>query len=144
MEWEQNNSVIWKTCNNAFPPQVFLFYTFYICFNDFALCVLARRSSCCSSSANGDHREVLKSYSAFNWEPGRPKMTADNEACTGLRSQWMIFSLCSICRHRRRAWVKRRMRARLKPWKLFFLMSSYKFTLKIQESERSFVKSSAF
>lgn len=54
---------------------------------------------------------------------------------TGLRSQWIIFSLWSICRHRRRACVKRRMRAILKPWKLFFLMSSYKLTLKKEEQE---------
>lgn len=51
------------------------------------------------------------------------------QVSTGLRSQWIIFSLCSICRHLRSAWAKRRIRARLKPWKLFFFMSSYKFTL---------------
>lgn len=56
-------------------------------------------------------------------------ITGAIEVSTGLRSQWIIFSLCSICRHLRRAWANRRMRARLKPWKLFFLMSSYKFTL---------------
>lgn len=83
--------------------------------------------------ANGDPDKILKPYWVLSCELWRgPKMTADNRTCTGLRSQWMIFSLCSICRHRRRAWVNRRMRARLKPWKLFFLMSSYKFTLKKQ------------
>ena len=52
-----------------------------------------------------------------------------NDWRTGLRSQWMIFSFQMTFKHCSSEYAKRRMRAILKPWKLFFLISSYRFML---------------
>ena len=59
---------------------------------------------------------------------------------TGLRSQWIIFSRWSTFRHCSREKAKRRMSAIVKPWKLFFLISSYRFMLQHQNHHNQFVR----
>lgn len=85
------------------------------------------------------HIRLYKCWLLSSISKNKSSYSRGDKVSTGLRSQWIIFSLCSICRHRRRAWVNRRMRARLKPWKLFFLMSSYKFTLKKEKIVQLFL-----
>lgn len=46
------------------------------------------------------------------------------------RSQCIILSRCNILRHWRREKANLRIKAILNPWKLFFLINSYKFILK--------------
>lgn len=48
---------------------------------------------------------------------------------TGLRSQWIIFSLYRIFKHCSNEYPNLLINEILNPWKLFFLMSSYKFIL---------------
>lgn len=53
-----------------------------------------------------------------------------NMKLTGFRSQCIILSRCNILRHWRREKANLRIKAILNPWKLFFLINSYKFILK--------------
>lgn len=55
---------------------------------------------------------------------------------TGLRSQCMIFSLYNRRRHFTMELQKRLIRLMLKPLQLFFLISSYKLRLKLEEKRR--------
>ena len=50
----------------------------------------------------------------------------------------MIFSRCRTFRHCSSEKAKRRISAIVKPWKLFFLISSYRFMLKHRNSQDQF------
>lgn len=67
----------------------------------------------------------LKAWLLITWYS-----VANRKKHTGFRSQWMIRSRCNILRHCRREKANLRIKAMLNPWKLFFLINSYRFILK--------------
>ena len=58
---------------------------------------------------------------------------------TGFKSQWIILSRCNNFRHCRSEKANLLIKAILKPWKLFFLISSYKFILKKKQTKKTFL-----